>query len=355
MNNKPASFALGGSLAVLSALCFGLTTPLVQRFGHDVGTFTTAALLYGGAAMSSLVRTHGGGKEAPLRRRHLPRVFAVAFFGALVAPVCLAWGLQRTSGTFASLMLNSEVVFTVLLARALFREPIGGRVAAAISLMLVGGAILVLGAGALSMAAGWGALAIVAASLAWAADNTLTRPLADFDPREIVRLKGAIGAGLSFALAFVAEEARPSLWPAIGLAICGLLGYGVSLRLYLGAQRRIGAARTGSIFAAAPFIGAAVAWTIGERVSGGHALFAGILYVIAIYLHLTELHGHVHRHESVEHEHAHRHDDGHHEHLHDLQVGSEQVVGKHSHPHRHEETKHEHPHAPDVHHQHTHK
>ena len=48
---------------------------------------------------------------------------------AIAAPVALAWGLQHTSGVVASLLLSLEAVFTVLLARAIWSEPIGVRVA----------------------------------------------------------------------------------------------------------------------------------------------------------------------------------------------------------------------------------
>ena len=38
--------ALGAALAVLAALSFGATTPLVERAGRGLGPLTTAALLY---------------------------------------------------------------------------------------------------------------------------------------------------------------------------------------------------------------------------------------------------------------------------------------------------------------------
>ena len=40
----------GGLLAVLSAVLFGLTTPLLKQVGEGVGPFTTAAWLYLGAS-----------------------------------------------------------------------------------------------------------------------------------------------------------------------------------------------------------------------------------------------------------------------------------------------------------------
>jgi drug/metabolite transporter (DMT)-like permease len=273
----------------------------------------------------------------------------VALLGAVVAPVALAWGLQRTSGVTASLLLNLEAVFTVLLARLVWREPVGARVGVAVALMVVAGVLLVWQGRAASVASGWGALAVAGATLAWAGDNVLGRPLADRDPTSVVLAKGALGAALSLGLALAFSERWPSWTAALGLAASGAVGYGVSLRLYLRAQRLVGAARTGSVFAAAPFVGAAFAWTLGEHAGGAATLAAGALCVVGLWLHGTESHGHEHTHEGLLHEHAHRHDDGHHDHTHDVLP-----VGEHSHAHRHDAVTHDHPHGPDAHHRHGH-
>jgi drug/metabolite transporter (DMT)-like permease len=340
--------AVGGSLALLAAATFGVTTPLIQRFGVHAGPFATAALLYGGAATASLAtRTKS---EARMRRAPMRRLLAVALLGAVIAPVCLAWGLQRTDATAASLLLNFEAVFTVLLARLLFKEHVGVRVAIAVGLMMAAGALLVTrGRGMVGGPAGWGEVAVLTAALGWAADNTLTRPLADLDATHVVLWKGALGAAVSLGMARLTREAFPDWIEASALVGCGAIGYGVSLRLYLLAQRRIGAARTASIFAVAPFIGAAVAWAMGDRNRGWVTIGAGGLFGLAIYLHLTERHGHSHAHGVLEHEHAHRHDDDHHDHAHDVYPR-----GEHTHAHRHEPQVHAHPHGPDTHHRHEH-
>ncbi len=41
----------GGLLALLAATLFGVSTPLVQQLGQGLSPFTTAALLYLGAAV----------------------------------------------------------------------------------------------------------------------------------------------------------------------------------------------------------------------------------------------------------------------------------------------------------------
>jgi drug/metabolite transporter (DMT)-like permease len=339
---------VGGTLAVLSAVLFGVSTLFVQRFGQHSAPFTTAGILYAGGGLASLLGAYRTGSEAPVRREHLPRLLAVALFGAVAAPVALAWGLHRTGAATASLMLASEAFFTVVMARVLFREPIGLRVAAALGAMGLGAGCLL--AGSALSGANLGSLAVLAASLAWATDNTLTRPLADLDPRRVVVWKCGMGAALSVAIAMVLREPLPPAADIAGLAVTGGAGYGVSLGLYLRAQRRIGAGRTGSVFAAAPFIGAIAAWLAGDRSLGWNAVVAGLFFALGAYLHLTERHRHAHAHAPIDHEHRHRHDDGHHLHAHDPPV-----LGEHSHAHSHAATEHSHPHGPDLHHQHDHE
>jgi drug/metabolite transporter (DMT)-like permease len=351
MSGNRSPIVSGIGVAVLSALSFGVTTPLVSLYGARVSALSTASLLYLGAAgLSLVVRPFTARSGRALTRRAGPRLVLIAFLGAALAPTLLAWGLARAGATASSLTLNFEAVFTVILAYVVYREHIGRRVALAVAVMFVGGLLI-----AADRAHGFGGIellglaAVLGATACWAMDNTLTRALANEDPGDVVVAKGLLGASLTAGVAMSFGESLPSLRAAIPLVLCGATGYGLSLRLYLLAQRRVGAARTGSIFSTGPFVGAALAWILGDR---GASLLTGLgaaLLGIGVVLHLTERHSHRHVHAAVEHEHAHRHDDGHHNHVHD-----EPVVGEHTHVHRHEQTEHEHPHAPDVHHEHTH-
>ena len=341
---------IGVTLAIAAAIAFGVTTPIVAWAGRDLGPFSTAALLYAGAAIASLgARAFTKSSQAPLRRSDLGRVLVVALIGGAIAPTLLAWGLQRSGATLGALLLNLEAVFTVLLARAVYREPIGPRVAVAVLAMVLGGGALTLDA---SQGTNWGllgVLAVAAATAAWATDNTLTRPLAERDPLDVVTAKGGIGAAITGAIAIAFGEPSPSVVPVIALLACGATGYGLSLRLYLLAQRRIGAGRTGSVFALAPFIGAGLAYAIGDRHPSSWTFAAVALFVLGVYLHATERHAHGHVHHVTDHDHVHSHDDGHHTHLHEPPI-----AGSHAHPHRHDRIEHDHEHAPDVHHDHSH-
>jgi drug/metabolite transporter (DMT)-like permease len=339
----------GGLLALTAAVLFGVSTPLVQRFGSGVEAFATAALLYLGAAAAGALLRQRVEHEARMRSGDFPRLLAMAAAGAIVGPVALAWGLQRTSATSASLMLTLEAVFTAVLAWWMYRETMDRRVRTAMLMLVLGGVLLIVNQGRLSGAGLWGLLAVLLATAAWGVDNTVSRALAERDPGQVVLAKALLGAAATSILAAAFGESVPTLDAALGLLGVGAAGYGLSLRFYLLAQRAFGAARTGSVFAFAPFIGAALAVALGDQTFSWLMVAGSVLMMAGVVLHLAESHGHEHQHEPMEHEHAHRHDDGHHDHVHD-----QMPTGAHSHRHRHDPRRHVHPHVPDAHHAHRH-
>ena len=246
-------------------------------------------------------------------------------------------------------MLTLEALFTALLAWRFYRETMDRRVRAAMLLLLAGGIVLILDQSRDSGARLLGLLAVLVATAAWGLDNTLSRPLAERDPGQVVVIKAVLGATATSCLAWVFGESLPSAYAALGLFAVGGTGYGLSLRFYLLAQRAFGAARTGSVFAFAPFIGAALAVALGDHSTSWMMVAGGGLMLAGVVLHLAESHTHEHAHDAMEHEHAHVHDDGHHDHVHDAMSD-----GSHSHRHRHEPQRHAHPHVPDAHHSHHH-
>jgi drug/metabolite transporter (DMT)-like permease len=246
-------------------------------------------------------------------------------------------------------MLTLEAVFTAVLAWRWYGETLDKRVILAVILMLLGGAVLVIEQGALGQVQLWGLLAVLLATVAWGVDNTLSRGVADRDPGQVVWVKAALGTAFTLTLALVLAESAPPVMSALGLVLVGATGYGLSLRFYLLAQRSFGAARTGSVFAFAPFIGALGAFALGDRSGSWLMITAGCLMLLGVVLHLMENHAHEHTHEELAHEHAHRHDDGHHDHWHDPMP-----IGAHSHSHQHTRVTHTHAHVPDLHHGHHH-
>lgn len=157
----------GGLIALLAAVFFGVSTPLVQRLGLHVGSFSTASLLYAGAALIGALLRQPIEQEARVRQGDALRIILMAIFGAGIGPVALAWGLQHTSGTSASLMLSLEAVFTAALARLWYHETLDRRVILAMLLLTLGGMALVLDRAGAGSSQVTGLLAVMVATAAW--------------------------------------------------------------------------------------------------------------------------------------------------------------------------------------------
>ncbi len=337
-------------LALLAAALFGASAPVAKRLLAEVAPSLLAALLYLGAGLAALpfAARAWRRREAPLRRGDLPLLATVVVAGGVAGPLLLLVGLERTSATAAALLLNLEAVFTTLLAVTLFHEWIGRRGLAALAVVVAGCALSTWAAGGATRS--WlGPLAVAAACLCWAVDNNVTQRLSLKDPLAVVCVKGLGAAPIAFVIARAAHAPWPSGRAVAGALALGAVSYGVSLALYVRATRTLGAARTGVLFAAAPFVGAALAIPIaGDRPSLRMAA-AALLIAGGVGLLLTERHAHGHRHDALEHEHLHVHDE-HHQHAHRGDEGPE----PHAHRHHHEPLEHAHPHASDAHHRHKH-
>ena len=197
---------------------------------------------------------------------------------------------------------------------------------------------------------GWGGLLIAVACLCWGIDNNLTRKLSSADPVQIAAIKGLVAGAVNLALALSRDATLPSGSDLAGAAAVGILGYGVSLVLFVLALRHLGTARTGAYFSTAPFIGAVLAIVLLGEMFTLDLLFAGVLMGLGVWIHMTERHAHRHAHEPITHEHRHVHD-AHHQHVH---APGDPPGEPHSHAHRHEPLVHRHLHYPDLHHRHEH-
>ncbi|HEY5900616.1 MAG TPA: DMT family transporter [Burkholderiales bacterium] len=338
------------SYALLSAALFGASTPLAKVMVGQVTPLLLAGLLY-------LASGLGLGLWLALRRRPLPAIprpdwgwlaGAVAA-GGVLGPALLMYGLVRTEGATASLLLNLEAVFTASVAWVVFRENVDRRVLMGMAAIVAGGVLL--SWEQLPRAGGLiGPLLIAGACAAWALDNNLTRRVSGGDAVMLACLKGLAAGSVNLALAYAQGARMPATGALLITGLVGLFGYGVSLVLFIMALRDLGTARTGAYFSVAPFFGALLALPILGEQAGSMFWAAGALMAIGVWLHVTERHEHEHVHAAVMHEHVHVHDE-HHQHQHPAQWHGEEP---HSHVHSHPRLRHRHPHYPDLHHRHEH-
>ena len=182
---------------LVAAVLFGASAPAASVLAQDMSALSLAGLLYLGAAVA----------VAPSVARRPPRTEAVragwkpvavaVIAGGAVGPALLVAGLARIDAATASILLNLELVATVVLAATLFREHIGRRVLIGAALVTSAGVLLVWGPG---MQASAGALLIAGACGCWGLDNCVTARIEHLSPETVVLAKGAVAGSVNFAL-----------------------------------------------------------------------------------------------------------------------------------------------------------
>lgn len=278
--------------AILAAALYALNSPISKLLLEAIPAKMMAALLYLGAGLGMLLLrlvqrvTGTSSAEAPLTRKELPYTVAMVVLD-IAAPIFLMIGLTRTTAANASLLNNFEIVATSLIALLLFREKISRRLWWAIGLVTLSSVLLSL-EGAESLRFSLGSVFVLMACCCWGLENNCTRALSEKDPLEIVVVKG-FGSGLgALVIALVSGESLPAMLPILGALCLGFVAYGLSIFFYIYAQRDLGAAKTSTYYAVAPFIGAGLSLLIFRQMPGVTFLIALAIMAGGTYLASTD-------------------------------------------------------------------
>ena len=335
--------------ALLSAALFGASTPLAKLLVGGVAPLALAGLLYLASGIGLGIAVLLRHQPVGLQRGDWRWLAGAIAAGGIAAPALLMYGLRGTEASSASLLLNLEAVFTAALAWVAFRENVDRRIFAGMMAIIAGG-VLLSWQQVPRMASVTGPLLIAAACLGWALDNNLTRRISAGDAVSIAAVKGLVAGAVNFGLALALGAYVPAPGAMALAGLVGLLGYGISLVLFIVALRELGTARTGAYFSVAPFFGAAIGLVLLGEQADAAFWGAAALMAIGVWLHISERHEHEHEHDPLTHSHEHVHDE-HHQHAHPPGMDPRQP---HVHVHEHGRLRHGHPHYPDLHHRHRH-
>ena len=323
--------------AILAAVFYAVNVPVSKVLLREVGPTTMAALLYLGAGvgigMLSLFSRNSWEKSEPLSKKDLPYVIGMIVLD-IAAPIFLMLGISYGSSANASLLGNFEIVATTLIALFIFREAVSKRLWAAIALITLS-SILLSFEGTDSFRFSYGSLFVLLATVCWGFENNCTRNIASKSTYEIVVLKGIFSGLGSLLIAFIMRETMPGTGYAVVALLLGFVSYGLSIFLYIRAQRVLGAANTSAYYAVAPFVGAFLSFVfLKEQLSWKYltalaVMIAGSALVVVDTLIRQHAHQHVHTF-------THTHDGSTHTHT---------VVHTHEHNHYVTDSKHGHHHS----------
>jgi len=287
---------------VVSAVLFGMTATFNKIVLAKVEPLAVAGLIYFIAGMVllfvrvsplqgfvlSLMETPTR-TESVISRRDLEVLTLVILSGAVMAPFLFLFGLNKTTAVNASLLMNTEALFTVFIA-LLFLGERGTRKDYVGVLLLVVGAIFVTTNAEFQKLTLtkeiFGNTLIVGACLFWGVDNNLSRLLSrKRDLVLITALKCVIGGGILLVLALLLGTGLHV--PLVSLPYLfsvGAFGIGFSVLLFLFALREIGSMKTGVIFSTSSLFGAVFAFAILNEPLTQVQLIAGLAMLLGVYI-----------------------------------------------------------------------
>ena len=256
--------------ALLAAVFYAINTPFSKILLNDVPATFMAAFLYMGAGLGVgimyLFHIKKENKTERLTKKDLPYTIGMIVLDIL-APIFLMIGISIGSASNASLLGNFEIVATTVIALLIFKEAVSRELWTAIAFITFS-SIMLSFEGSGSFQFSYGSLFVILATLCWGLENNCTRKISDKSTYEIVVLKGAFSGGGSFLIAMVIGEQLPDVKYMLSAMILGFVAYGLSIFLYIRAQRDLGASKTSAYYAVAPFIGAFLAFIVNrERIT----------------------------------------------------------------------------------------
>lgn len=323
-------------MALLAATFYAINTPFSKILLEKVTPTFMASFLYLGAGIGVgimyLLNSKKEKKIEKLSKTDLPYTVGMIVLDIL-APIFLMIGINIGSASNASLLGNFEIVATTLIAILIFKEVVTSRLWIAIGFITFSSIVLSFeGSGSFKFSLG--SLFVILATCCWGLENNCTRMISDKSTYEIVILKGIFSGTGSFIIAIMIGERIPDIKYIFISMLLGFVAYGLSIFLYIRAQRELGAAKTSAYYAIAPFIGTFLSFAVdGDRLS--EVYFIGLIFMIigsAIVVYDTMLKNHIHYHI---HTIVHTHNGSTHKHI---------IKHEHTHSHSGSEEKHCHNH-----------
>jgi drug/metabolite transporter (DMT)-like permease len=288
--------------AVTSAILFGISSTLNKIVLEKMNPLIVAGMIYFIAGVLllafhfspihkkilSLFKTPTQ-TETKLLTRDYKILTLVILCGSIIAPLLLLHGLNETTAINASLLLNTESLFTILLAFIFLGERGKQKDYLGVLLLLVGLAILTTNAEFHRLTLTeqiYGNVLIIGACLFWGIDNNLSKFLSK--KRDIVMVTGLKCFIGGTALLAISQILGISFSVPIAslpyLLTVGAFSIAFSILFFLFALREIGSMRTGVVFSTSSLFGAIFALAVLREPFSTIQLMAGIMMLCGVYI-----------------------------------------------------------------------
>lgn len=276
--------------AILAAVLYAISTPIAKLLLNKLSPIFIASLLYLGAGLGMSVmgiirNKYSHATYKLFTKKELPAIIGMIILD-IVAPILLMIGLNMSYPENVALLNNFEIVATALFAAFIFKEIIPKRLRYAILFVTIASIILSF-EDITAFKFSIGSIFVILATISWGLENNFTRKLSFNDPLMVVVLKGIFSGLGSLIIAFATKSITYDISSILLTLLLGFVAYGLSIFFYVTAQRELGAAKTSTFYAFAPFVGAILSLVIFLEVPKINFYLAIILMAIGSYLAAT--------------------------------------------------------------------
>jgi drug/metabolite transporter (DMT)-like permease len=356
MRFKRISSSRGYVYGSLAAIVYGFSIPINKALLNEIKPLVLSGWFYLFSGLSliwSFLKPLTAEKE-PIKRKDIKIILLIIISGSILAPFLIFFGLSIVPAYQASLFLNFEVIFTIVIALIIFREKISRQVALGISIVVT---ILMLWSINFEFLKifqnlSFGIIFILLGCLNYGIDNNLTKFLGNKSASRLVALKGICGGLFSLTLSyFLGFSLIFSLFHFLLILFVGVISYALSLILFIMALQSIGTIKTSIIFSTAPFLGSIFSVLFLAEPIKVIDFIVFVIALIGIFLIVTDKHIHYHTHGITIHRHNIEQDNIHHQNIiiFDKEKKSEQKQHIMRHIHKEETHKHIHSHENESH------
>lgn len=277
--------------AISAAALYAISTPISKILLNGLSPIYLASLLYLGAGIGmtfvGYIRSKlQDGKHKKFTKLQLPSIIGMIILD-IIAPILLMIGLKTSLPENVSLLNNFEIVATALFAYFIFKEQIPKRLRVAIFFVVTASLLLSVN-DIRAFTFSLGSIFVLLATIAWGLENNLTRRLSNNDPLMVVVIKGIFSGIGSMVIAFLLNQVTFDFVLVVSALTLGFVAYGLSIFFYVTAQRELGAAKTSTYYAVAPFLGVILSFIIFQEIPNVIFFIALFLMAIGAYLASTE-------------------------------------------------------------------
>lgn len=246
----------------LSAILYGSISAVAKPSLTNVHPILLSSLIYLVIGISFLFIYIKPRKFLIANKQTLGLIFLIGIFGAVFGPILYFTGLSLTDASLASILINTEFIFTIILAYFILKEKLTTLGVIGIICILAGLFVLNFNSEKLTNDLQnqylVGNILIIFSTLFWALDNTVTKVILtrNIPIWTVLQLKSIIGGAIS--LLIVISLNIPFTFETHNIPVLLFLslgGFAGSLFLFMLGLKEVGAVKSVMIFSTSSIFG----------------------------------------------------------------------------------------------------